>query len=352
MNVTEKVKKLLDRSQNSSGEEYAETDIHNNISKNFNRYIVKLGNSLGLDLNGDAYHTLDLTAENKLLENLSKNSLFGLINVIKTTNQEGDTLGIHIPIASTVDTNVEERTPTKGYISPIQQFNCEQINIDTFVSYEKLDRLANYLDKDFEQLFDSQLTKQMLLSLLMIGFNGKSRSNHSNPDSNPLAQDVKKGWVQKIKENAPEKIITAGNVGAGEKYKNLKTLINAAKEKISYPSRLADDLIILCGRNILDDRKIIVEYSDLSQDNTGLITISQELISGLKAISVPFFPENCVLITSLKNISLYLQSGTVRRFMKDEARHDRIANYISMSLDFIIEDYNALALIENINIID
>lgn len=323
----------------------------NFVSKKFRDYTIKLGNELNEDLEGNFHYNLNATAENSLLKDLTKNSFFGLINVIKTRDPIGETLGINLPIANTVNTELEERTPTKGYISPNQKFNCEQINIDTFVKYQKLDKSTNYLDIDFQQVFDNELSKQMLLSLLMIGFNGEKRVNHSNSEDYPLGQDVKKGWLQKIRENAQEKIISTANIGKNEEYKSLTSLVNAAKKKINHPLRLSNDLVVLCGKNVLN-QKVSLTHSDFLQENSERMTIIQELIGGLKVINVPFFPENSLLITKLSNISLYLQSGTVRRFTLNEPQYDRISNYISMSLDFIIEDYSGVALIENINMVE
>lgn len=95
---------------------------------------------------------------------------------------------------STTDTDQEERQPDKAYIQPFQVFSCEQIDVDSCVSYPKLDSLASYLDKDFNQELEWYLDKQTLLSLLMVGFNGKKRTTEttSNPAENKLAEDVKR----------------------------------------------------------------------------------------------------------------------------------------------------------------
>jgi hypothetical protein len=63
---------------------------------------------------------------------------------------------------------------------------------------------------------------------------------------------------------------------------------------------------------------------------------------------VPFFPANSMLITPLENLSLYWQEGTRRRTIVDNAKRDRIENYESSNDAYVVEDYGAGCLIENI----
>ena len=63
---------------------------------------------------------------------------------------------------------------------------------------------------------------------------------------------------------------------------------------------------------------------------------------------MPFFPANAILITTLKNLSIYWQEGTRRRRLKDEPDLDRIANYESVNEAYVVEDYELVVLVENI----
>ncbi len=201
--------------------------MENLTANKYRAYIQHLSNSLKLDNNGDlVVYNLDPKQEKQFFANLKKNSFFGLINVIKSRIAEGKTLGIQIPMPSTTDTDQEERQPGKAYIEPFQRFYCEQIDVDSCVSYPKLDSLASYLDNDFNQELEGYLDKQTLLSLLMVGFNGKKRTTEttSNHAENKLAEDVKKGWLQQIKEKKPSAVINGANVGEGQLFDILPCL--------------------------------------------------------------------------------------------------------------------------------
>ena len=319
--------------------------------KKYRKYQENLANSLKMDKDGGLI-AYDLMPEHevKLFKNLRNNSFFGLINLIRSQFAEGDCLGVQVPMPSTTDTETTARQPGKGYIQPFQKFHCEQINIDTCIGYAKLDALADYLDVDFETALNHALDKQMLLSLLMVGWNGEQRIATSNPTVNKLAQDVKKGWLQQIKEKRASQVINGASVGTGQTYKTLNALMKAGLAKIDEPIRSSGELVAICGRNVLAEHPINVVYSDFDSRNAPRITIAQKQIGGLKAIGVQYFPADSVFITRLDNLSLYVHSGTIRRMFETNPSRDRLENYISMSLDFIIEDYNAAALIENVEI--
>ncbi len=69
------------------------------------------------------------------------------------------------------------------------------------------------------------IVKRQALDRIMIGFNGVKRAKTSNRAENPLLQDVNKGWLQKIREDAPDHVMgsttkdgatTAGAVKVGK----------------------------------------------------------------------------------------------------------------------------------------
>ena len=79
--------------------------------------------------------------------------------------------------------------------------------------------------------------------------------------------------------------------------------------------------------------------------------VASQRIGGLKAITVPYFPADKMLITRLDNLSLYYQTGARRRTILDNARRDRIENYESSNDAYVVEDLGCAALVENITIV-
>ncbi len=60
------------------------------------------------------------------------------------------------------------------------------------------------------------IVKRQALDRIMIGFNGVKRAKTSNRSENPLLQDVNKGWLQKIREDAPDHVMGSTTTGGGE----------------------------------------------------------------------------------------------------------------------------------------
>ena len=84
----------------------------------------------------------------------------------------------------------------------------------------------------------------------------------------------------------------------------------------------------------------------------GDTVISQKRVGGLQAVSVPFFPKGTVLVTSLDNLSIYVQEGKVRRHLKDVPERNRVEDYLSSSEAYVVENYEAVAMAKNITILE
>jgi phage major capsid protein, P2 family len=72
----------------------------------------------------------------------------------------------------------------------------------------------------------------------------------------------------------------------------------------------------------------------------------------LSAVRVPFFPAGAILITRLDNLSIYYQEGAMRRTFVDNAKRDQYEDYMSSNDAFVVENYDCVALLENIEFKD
>jgi hypothetical protein len=57
------------------------------------------------------------------------------------------------------------------------------------------------------------------------------------------------------------------------------------------------------------------------------------------------------MVTKLTNLSIYYQDGSRRRTILDKASRDRIENYESSNDAYVIENYGAGCLVENITML-
>lgn len=194
----------------------------------------------------------------------------------------------------------------------------------------------------------------------MIGFNGTSAAATTNLATNPLLQDVNIGWLQHIRTKAAARVMDEGAAGgeilvggAGADYKNLDALVYDAYQELLDPWYANDTgLVAIVGRSIMHDKlfPLVDGQAAPTEKLAADIIISQARLGQLQAIAVPFFPANAVLVTRLDNLSIYYQDGARRRAVVDNPKKDRIETYESSNDAFVVEDFGACALIENIKL--
>lgn len=308
--------------------------------------------------------TVAPTVQQKLETRVQQSSDFlSRINIYPVTDQSGEKLGLGVTgtIAGTTDTTQKDRVPTDPTDLTANTYECQQINYDTALRYTKIDAWAKF--PDFQTKVRDALVKQQGRDRIMIGFNGTHRAATSNRVNFPKLQDVGKGWLQKYRENAPARVLaegqTPGEIRIGVRpegddsadYVNLDALVKDAVDRL-IDEVYADDteLAVICGRNLLADKYFPLVNRDQapSEQLAADVIISQKRMGGLQAVQVPFFPANALMITRLDNLSIYYQEGARRRAIIDNPKRDQIENYESSNDDYVVEDYRAGCLIENI----
>jgi hypothetical protein len=58
------------------------------------------------------------------------------------------------------------------------------------------------------------------------------------------------------------------------------------------------------------------------------------------------------MVTTLENLSIYFMDESHRRSIDENPKKDRVENYESMNIDYVVEAYAAGCLIENIKLGD
>lgn len=307
--------------------------------------------------------TVTPSVQQKLESRIQESSAFlKSINIVPVDEQAGETLGLMVtgPVAGTQDTDAGERQPRDISNLDSKGYRCEQINYDTFIKYSKLDAWAKF--PDFQARLRDLIIQRIALDRMMIGFNGTSRAATSNRAANPLLQDVAKGWLQKIREQAPErylKEIAAGSnkvkIGAAGDYKTLDALVYDAVNDLIDPWYREDtQLVAITGRQLMADKYfplVNTIQAPTEQIAANDLITSQKRVGNLPAVQVPFFPPKAILVTKLSNLSVYYQNGTQRRSVIDNPRRDRIETFQSSNDDFVLEDMGCCAFIENIELV-
>lgn len=325
----------------------------------YNAYLETLATLNGVSRVTEKF-TVSPTVQQKLESRIQESSDFlGKINLVGVPEQQGDKLGLGIgsTIAGTTDTTQADRVPTDPSNLDESGYSCTQTNYDTVIRYAKLDAWAKF--PDFQQRIRDQIVKRQALDRMVIGFNGTSRAATSNRATHPLLQDVNIGWLQKYRVDAGARVMSAGaqagavRIGAeaGNDYLNLDALVFDIVASLIEPWYRNDPgLVVILGRDLLHDKYFpLVNVQQAPTETLAAdIVISQKRVGGLQAVTVPYFPDGTLAVTTFDNLSIYYQDGARRRTLVDNARRDQIENYESSNDAYVVEDYGRGCVVENI----
>lgn len=326
--------------------------MRNDTRKLFNSYLATQAKLNGI-AEAVSKFNVQPSVQQKLETKLQQSSAFlGKINIIGVDELKGEKIGLSItrPVASRTDTSADG---TRKTVDPTtlgkEGYECVQVNYDTHIRYAKMDAWAKF--KDFQTRISGAIVERCALDRIMIGFNGTSAAATTNLTNNPLLQDVAKGWLQHIRENAAQRVMSGLTWGHDDAdYKTLDGLVYDAVQLLDPVHQDDPNLVAIVGRDLMHDKLFpLVDGQDAPTEQLAAdIVISQKRLGGLPAVKVPYFPTGTVLITTLDNLSIYYQNSSRRRHVKDAPERDRVETYESSNDAWVVEDFGLCALIEGI----
>ena len=285
------------------------------------------------------------------------------INMVPVMDLQGEKIGVGVSgtIAGRTDTSGDaERNPRDVTDLDSSKYQCVQTDFDTAIPYARLDAWAR--QPNFQTLLRDAVIQRQALDRIMIGFNGTSAAKTTNRVTNPLLQDVNKGWIQQYREHAPERVMTSGKTadliqvgGDGADFANLDALVMDAIAAMIDPWHRRDPgLRVIIGRDLIHDKyfPIINKDNAPTEQLAADLVLGAQRIGGHQPVDVPFIPPNAIMITSLSNLSLYWQIGGRRRYLQEQPQKNRIANFESSNDAYVVEDYGLGCVIENIKVGD
>lgn len=321
--------------------------------------IATLNNVDRVDVKFTVAPTVAQTLETKIQESAD---VLKRINIVPVREQMGQKLGLGVggPAASRTNTKLKDRATRDLSAIDSTQFHCFQTNFDTHLEYSKIDMWAKF--KDFQTRLRNALIQRQALDRIMVGFNGTSAAVETDIAANPMLQDVNKGWLQQLRETAPERVMDEGAAGAGaikvgdaagSHYKNLDALVFDALNLMDPWFHNDPSLVVMLGRDLLHDKyfPMVNVKQAPTEELAGQIIMAQKAIGNVPAAAAPFFPGGSILITSWDNLSIYWQEETRRRMFAENAKRDRFENYESVNEAYVVENVGKAVLLENIELV-
>lgn len=298
----------------------------------------------------------------KIVESMKEQTGFlQQINVVTVPDQSGNAIGLDVTglIMGRTDTSANDRTAKEVHSTTGNTYLCQKAEFDTAISYATLDGWA--MQPNFRSKIMNQTRKQIGLNQILVGFHGMSVAAQTDPVANPLGQDIAEGWLFKAKSRVPAQYLVEGATtaeihfgeGTGSDYINLDSLV-ADLVLMLDPAHTDDgDLVVIVGQELLAKEKAKFYATHGNTPSEKSKVEDKQVIGtfgGLPAIKAPHFPGRGVMITSLSNLSIYIQDSSIRRQNIDNPKRDRYENFYSMNMDYVIEDLGKVAALEAANV--
>ena len=282
------------------------------------------------------------------------------INVVPVSEIKGEKvfIGVNGPVTGRTNTKTTDREAKDASALENTTYELVDTQSDVGLPYAKIDAWAKF--PDFKDRYSAAVQKRIAQDRIVIGFHGTSAAIQTDLAANPKLQDVNKGWLQQLREQAPQQVLKEGAVagkvtlGADGDYANLDALVHDTKQMVDEILREDGDLVAIIGTDLLaaDKAKLYTKQGDTPTEKER-IENAQVIATygGLPAFSVPNFPVNAVLVTSWDNLSIYFQDSSWRKQTVDNPKRSRVEDYNSRNEGYVIEQLEKIALTENVELV-
>lgn len=267
-----------------------------------------------------------------IAKTLTKGGLISLEMVDLQRSHTSDGL-IHPFIMANVDTLHGDCRGERSVRFSHSPYFCEQVNFDITIKRSSLDAhqtINNNVTLKYGEIIQHQIDL-IPSNIITTGFYGESMSESSNPEINKNGEDVKEGWIKKIKTNTPP-LEAAPSFSYDEHNKLALTL----KKKITDDVRNNTSLICIVGDGFNHD----------GIDNKELFLVpTKKTLGNLPTYYVKNMPSGHMLITSKGNLKVVAQRNATRftpLCCSDSG--DRLLSLLCISMDYSIADYKQCAL--------
>lgn len=295
------------------------------------------------------------SVQQQLEDKIQHSSAFlSQINIVGVDELTGEKLGLSVgdSIASRTDTDVKDRETHDPSVLDDQDFMLYPTEFNTHLKYARIDAWAKF--PDFQNRIRNQCINQQRLDRIKIGWNGTHAAKTTNRTTNPMLQDMNFGWLELIRQHAPQQVFDAATAPiGGTKYKNIDALVfDVFNEYIDEKYQDETSFVVICGRSILLDKyfPLINDNNEPTEKIAADMIISQKRMGNLQVVQVPFFPKQGMLITPLSNLSLYYQNGSRRMSNVDNPKRNRYETYESSNEGYVVENYEQVVLIKDITV--
>lgn len=324
----------------------------------FYSFLRNVANYYGTDVDalirGESF-ALEVPKAAELGENIQQRSEFlKSINLDYVTDLSG------YKLRGATEKSITGRKKDGRYLARLDhtqgKYQLAETDSGIIVPWAMFDNFARFGDR-LAALYAEFVQTQIALDQLKVGWYGKSVAENTSAAD---MSDVNKGWMQLERDEKPENVMkdgaTVGKIkifGEGADFENLDHLAAELKSGIDLRHRDRNDLVFLVGADLIGKEAELINKAHGLTPTEKAVLGSQNLLGsfgGMRGIVPPNFPARGAVVTTLSNLSIYVQDASVRRsYRNDEDRKGIIDSYYRNE-GYVVEDAGLFTAIEFENV--
>lgn len=324
----------------------------------FYSFLRNVANYYGTDVDalirGESF-ALEVPKAAELGENIQQRSEF-----LKSINLDYVTDLLGYKLRGATEKSITGRKKDGRYLARLDhtqgKYQLAETDSGIIVPWAMFDNFARFGDR-LAALYAEFVQTQIALDQLKVGWYGKSVAENTSAVD---MSDVNKGWMQLEREEKPENVMkdgaTVGKIkifGEGADFENLDHLAAELKSGIDLRHRDRNDLVFLVGADLIGKEAELINKAHGLTPTEKAVLGSQNLLGsfgGMRGIVPPNFPARGAVVTTLSNLSIYVQDASVRRsYRNDEDRKGIIDSYYRNE-GYVVEDAGLFTAIEFENV--
>lgn len=324
----------------------------------FYSFLRNVANYYGTDVDalirGESF-ALEVPKAAELGENIQQRSEF-----LKSINLDYVTDVSGYKLRGATEKSITGRKKDGRYLARLDhtqgKYQLAETDSGIIVPWAMFDNFARFGDR-LAALYAEFVQTQIALDQLKVGWYGKSVAENTSAAD---MSDVNKGWMQLEREEKPENVMkdgaTVGKIkifGEGADFENLDHLAAELKNGIDLRHRDRNDLVFLVGADLIGKEAELINKAHGLTPTEKAVLGSQNLLGsfgGMRGIVPPNFPARGAVVTTLSNLSIYVQDASVRRsYRNDEDRKGIIDSYYRNE-GYVVEDAGLFTAIEFENV--
>ncbi|MEH8109039.1 phage major capsid protein, P2 family [Gallibacterium anatis] len=324
----------------------------------FYSFLRNVANYYGTDVDalirGESF-ALEVPKAAELGENIQQRSEF-----LKSINLDYVTDVSGYKLRGATEKSITGRKKDGRYLARLDhtqgKYQLAETDSGIIVPWAMFDNFARFGDR-LAALYAEFVQTQIALDQLKVGWYGKSVAENTSAAD---MSDVNKGWMQLEREEKSENVMkdgaTVGKIkifGEGADFENLDRLAAELKSGIDLRHRDRNDLVFLVGADLIGKESELINKAHGLTPTEKAVLGSQNLLGsfgGMRGIVPPNFPARGAVVTTLSNLSIYVQDASVRRsYRNDEDRKGIIDSYYRNE-GYVVEDAGLFTAIEFENV--